>query len=160
MIDQLPEWLQIFLFSMIPGVESRFVIPIVAIYEFGWEWWQAFPIAIAGNMFLVPFGLLSLQKIERYLQRFKLCKKAMDKVFPKIRMRANKKIQRYENFALIFFVAVPLPFTGAGLGTLIAYIFDLRFSRSLIMIFIGVIISSSITIFVFLTVRYLFLFYR
>jgi len=160
MIDQLPEWLQIFLFSMIPGVESKFVIPIAAIYEFGWEWWQAFPIAIAGNMFLVPFGLLFFHKIEQYLKRFKLCKKAMDKVFPKIRIRANKKIQRYESIALIFFVAVPLPLTGAGLGTFIAHIFDLKFSRSFIMILIGVIISSSITTFVFLTGRYLFLFYR
>jgi len=158
MIEQLPEWLKIFLFSMIPGVESRFVIPIAAIYTFGWEWWQAFPIAIAGNMFLVPFGLLFFNKVEIYLQRFKLFKKAMDKVFPKIRMRANKKIQRYESLALVFFVAVPLPFTGAGLGTFIAYIFDLRFSHSIIMIFIGVIISSSITTFVFLTGRYLFLF--
>ena len=58
MIDQLPEWLQIFLFSMIPGFESRFVIPLIAINQFGWIWWKAFPYAIAGNMILVPFGLL------------------------------------------------------------------------------------------------------
>jgi uncharacterized membrane protein len=156
LIDQLPQWLQIFLLSMIPGFESRFVIPIIAVNQFGWVWWKAFPFAIAGNMFLVPFGLLFLYKIEETLGKNIYFKKAMDIVFPKIRRRADKKIQRYESIALIFFVAIPLPFTGAGLGTLIAYLFDLKFSRSLIMIFIGVLISSLLVVFLFLTANYIF----
>ena len=155
MIDQLPEWLQIFLFSMIPGFESRFVIPLIAINQFGWVWWKAFPYAIAGNMILVPFGLLFLHKIENILSRISFFKKAMDIVFPKIRIKADKKIQRYESLALVFFVAVPLPFTGAGLGTLIAYLFDLKFSRSLLMIFIGVLISTLCVTFIYLAGYYL-----
>jgi len=150
LIDQLPEWLQIFLFSMIPGFESRFAIPLIAINQFGWIWWKAFPYAIAGNMILVPFGLLFLHKIENILSRISFFKKAMDIAFPKIRRKADKKIQRYESLALVFFVAVPLPFTGAGIGTLIAYLFDLKFSRSLLMIFIGVLISA-----LFVTLIYL-----
>jgi len=155
MIYLLPEWLQIFILSMIPGIESRYVVPF-AIYKFGWGWWQAFPIAIAGNIILVPFGLLFLRSIEQYLKQYPSWKKAIDSIFPKIRKRADKKIQRYENLALLFFVIVPLPFTGAGLGTLIAYLFDLKFSSSILLIFIGVIISALITTFVFLTGRYLF----
>jgi uncharacterized membrane protein len=158
LIDQIPEWLQIFLYSMIPGFESRFVIPIIAINQFNWVWWKAFPFAIAGNMFLVPFGLLFLHKIEKIFSKIDFFKKAMDFIFPRIRIKADKKIQRYESLALVFFVAVPLPFTGAGLGTLIAYLFDLKFSISLIMIFIGVIISASIVTFIYLT-GYYFLFY-
>ena len=158
MINQIPEWLQIFLYSMIPGFESRFVIPLIAINQFNWSWWEAFPFAIAGNMFLVPFGLLFLHKIEKILSRIDIFKKAMDFVFPKIRKKADKKIQRYESLALIFFVAVPLPFTGAGLGTLIAYLFDLKFSISLLMIFIGVILSASIVTFIYIA-GYYFLFY-
>ena len=143
---------------MIPGFESRFVIPLIAINQFNWLWWEAFPFAIAGNMFLVPFGLLFLHKIEKILSRIDFFKKAMDFVFPKIRKKADKKIQRYESLALIFFVAVPLPFTGAGLGTLIAYLFDLKFSISLLMIFIGVILSASIVTFIYIA-GYYFLFY-
>ena len=143
---------------MIPGFESRFVIPLIAINQFNWLWWEAFPFAIAGNMFLVPFGLLFLHKIEKILSRIDFFKKAMDFVFPKIRKKADKKIQRYESLALIFFVAVPLPFTGAGLGTLIAYLFDLKSSISLLMIFIGVILSASIVTFIYIA-GYYFLFY-
>ncbi|MBD3226662.1 MAG: ligand-binding protein SH3 [Candidatus Lokiarchaeota archaeon] len=155
MIANLPHWIQIFILSMIPGIESRYIIPY-SIYQFGWDWWKAFPIALAGNMILVPFGLLFFKKVEQYLRRYRWWKKSMDKIFPKIRFRADKKIQRYENFALLFFVALPLPFTGAGLGVLIAYLFDLPFIRSLIMIFIGVIISALITTTVFLTYQFIF----
>jgi uncharacterized membrane protein len=153
MISQLPQWLQIFLLSMIPGIESRYVIPY-AIYEFQWTWWKVYPIAIAGNMILVPFGLLFFKSVEHYLQRYDWWTRSMNKIFPKIRRRADKKIQRYESLALLFFVAVPLPFTGAGLGVLIAYLFDLPLDRSFFMIFIGVLISSSLTTFLFLTGQY------
>jgi uncharacterized membrane protein len=139
---------------MIPGIESRYAVPY-AMFEFSWEWWHAFPIALAGNMLLVPFILKFFHIVDNYLVQFTICKKAMDRVYPKIRRRANKKIQRYESFALLFFVAVPLPFTGAGLGSLIAFLFDLEFYRSLITIFLGVIISTSITTFIFLTGQYL-----
>ncbi len=156
MIQTLPEWLQIFLFSMIPGFESRFTLPVVAMYEFGWEWWQALPIALAGNMILVPFGLLFFYKIEEYLSQNRSFKKIMDRVYNRIRSNADKKIKKYESIALVFFVAVPLPFTGAGLGVVIAYLFDLKFKISIIMIFIGVIISTSITTIAYLTGSYLF----
>jgi uncharacterized membrane protein len=150
-VENLPEWLQIFLLSMIPGLESRFVVPLIAIHQFHWEWWQAFPIAVAGNIFLVPFILKFFQRVERFLHRFPSWSRTMNWGFPLIRKRADSKIRKYETVALLLFVAVPLPFTGAGLGSLIAYLFDLRISRSFLMIFIGVIISTSITTFIYLT---------
>jgi uncharacterized membrane protein len=156
MIDQFPQWLQIFLFSMIPGVESRFVIPIIAVNKFGWTWFNAFPIAVAGNMFLVPFGLIFLKNMEKFFQKFDFSNKLMNRIFPKIRKNADKKIQKYESLSLVFFVVLPLPFTGAGLGVLIAYLFDLKFSNSILMIFIGVIISALLVTFIFLTGNYLF----
>lgn len=151
MIENFPEWLQIFLYSMIPGLEARFTVPLLAIREFEWLWWHAFIVAIAGNMFLVPFILKFFKKVEVFLYRYPRWKKAMDWGFPIIRRRANKKIQTYETFALLIFVAIPLPFTGAGLGSLIAVLFDLRFSLSLFMIFLGVLISTSVTTIIYLT---------
>ena len=62
MLENLPQWLQIFLLSMIPGLESRFVVPLIAINEFGWEWYQAFPIALVGNVILVLLFCCFLKK--------------------------------------------------------------------------------------------------
>ena len=157
MIEQLPQWLQVFLLSMIPGAEAKLGIPY-ALHYFGWEWWQAFPIAIAGNMFLVPVGLKFFKYAERFFRRFDYLNKLMDRVFSRVRKRTNKKIQKYKGLALIFFVALPLPFTGAGIGVLIAYLFDFKFKDSIIMIFIGVIIATTAITILYLFGVYLFTF--
>ena len=57
---------------------------------------------------------------------------------------------------MLIFVAVPLPFTGAWTGALIAYLFDLKFGRSLITIFIGVVIADLIITVLSLSGLYIF----
>ncbi len=154
MIGILPQWFQIFFLSMIPWLESRYVIPF-AISSFGWDWWQAFPIAVAGNMLPVPFILLFFKFAEKFLRNYKFWTRIMDWLFSRTRRRANSKIQKYEYLGLILFVAIPLPFTGAWTGSLIAYLFDLKFSKSLLTIFIGVIIAASVMTFLILTGQYI-----
>ncbi|MCK4332167.1 MAG: small multi-drug export protein [Thermoplasmatales archaeon] len=154
MIGVLPQWFQIFFLSMIPWLESRYVIPF-AISSFGWDWWQAFPIAVAGNMLPVPFILLFFKFAEKFLRNYKFWTRIMDWLFSRTRRRANSKIQKYEYLGLILFVAIPLPFTGAWTGSLIAYLFDLKFSKSLLTIFIGVIIAASVMTFLILTGQYI-----
>lgn len=154
MIDIIPQWFQIFFLSMIPWLESRYVIPF-AISSFGWDWWQAFPIAVAGNMLPVPFILLFFKFAEKFLRNYKFWTRIMDWLFSRTRRRADSKIQKYEYLGLILFVAIPLPFTGAWTGSLIAYLFDLKFSKSLLTIFIGVIIAASVMIFLILTGQYI-----
>ena len=150
MFDMFPEWFQIFFGSMIPWIESRYVIPY-ALWEFNWDLWQAFPLAILGNMLPIPFVLLFFKFVEKFLRRFRFWTKVMDWLFKKTRERADGKIIKYEYLGLIMFVAVPLPFTGAWTGSLIAYLFDLKFSKSLLTILLGVILSATITVILYST---------
>jgi uncharacterized membrane protein len=156
MLDMFPEWFQIFFGSMIPWLESRYVIPY-SMLQFDWEWWQIFPIAVAGNMLPVPFILLFFKFAEKFLRNYKLWTRVMDWLFSRTRSKADSKIQKYEYLGLILFVAIPLPFTGAWTGSLIAYLFELKFSKSLITIFIGVIIAASVMTFLAVTGQYLWL---
>lgn len=142
MLNMFPEWLRIFILSMIPWFESRYAIPVAM--ELGWKWWEAFPIAIAGNMLPIPFILLFFKYVEKFLRRFAFWANLMDKLFVITRKRADKKIRRYEHLGLLLFVALPVPFTGAWTGALIAYLFNLKFSRSLITILIGILMAASI----------------
>ena len=151
MIGTPPTWFQIFFWSAVPWIEARYVVPLLAMEVFGWEWWQAFPVAVAGTMLPVPFILLFFKFVEKFLRNFKFWTRIMDWLFAKTRKRADSKIRRYEYLGLILFVAIPLPFTGAWTGSLIAYLFDLKFSKSLLTIFVGVIISVAITIFLYST---------
>jgi len=139
---------------MIPWLESRYVIPF-AISSLGWEWWQAFPLAVAGNMLPIPFILLFFRSFEKFLRNYKFWTRIMNRLFARTRKRADGKIRKYEYLGLILFVAIPLPFTGAWTGSLIAYLFDLKFSKSLITIFLGVIIAASVMTFLTLTGQYL-----
>jgi len=143
MLEWLPHWFQIFFFSMIPWFESRYVIPY-AILGLGWEWWQAVPIAILGNMLPIPFILLFFHYVEKWLRNYKFWANLMDWLFAKTCKRADKKIKDYEYLGLFLFVAIPLPFTGAWTGALIAYLFDLDFKRSLLTIFVGVVTAALV----------------
>jgi uncharacterized membrane protein len=70
----------------------------------------------------------------------------MDWLFARTRKKANERIRKYEYLGLFLFVAAPIPFTGAWTGALIAYLFDLKFSRSLLAIFLGIIFAAMIMI--------------
>jgi len=155
MFDFLPHWFQVFFFSMIPWFESRYVIPY-AMLGLGWSWWHAFPFAIVGNVLPVPFILLFFHHVEKFLRRFRFWVNVMDWLFSKTRKRADRKIRRYEYFGLLLFVAVPLPFTGAWTGALVAYLFDLDFSKSLFTIFVGIVIAAFVMIGLTLTVGNIF----
>ena len=150
MFDFFPDWFQIFFGSMVPFLESRYIIPY-AMWEFNWAWWEAFPLAIIGNIIPIPFVLLFFIYIEKFLKKYDFWSNIMNKIFERTRKKANKKIERFETLGLLLFVAIPLPFTGAWTGSLIAYLFDLNFYKSLIVILLGIIISVSIMIILYST---------
>jgi len=154
MFDFLPEWFQIFFFSAIPWFEARYIIPYAMIY-LHWNWWQAFPLAVAGNILPIPFILLFFQYVERFLRRYKFWTKIMDWLFARTRRKADSKIAKYEYLGLFIFVAAPIPFTGGWTGALIAYLFGLKFSKSLLAIFLGIVVAAIIMILVTLYVSWL-----
>jgi len=138
----LPEWLEIFISSMIPWVEARYVIPFYLTQ--GWQWWQVFPIAVVGNVVPVPFILLFFVYIERFLRRYTFWDDLIERLFLHTRRRADKTIRKYETLGLLLFVAIPVPFTGAWTGSLIAYLFGLKTWKSFLTIALGVVCSASI----------------
>ena len=155
MLDMFPEWFQIFFGSMIPWIEARYVM-FYAVEVLGWQWFHAFPLAILGNMLPIPFVLLFFKYVEKFLRNYKSWSRFMDWLFEKTRKRADAKIKRYEHLGLLVFVAVPLPFTGAWTGALIAYLFGLKFNKSLITIFVGVVIAALIITGLTLSGQYIF----
>jgi uncharacterized membrane protein len=155
MLDMFPEWFQIFFGSMIPWIEARYIM-FYAVEVLGWQWIHAFPLAILGNILPIPFVLLFFKYVEKFLRNYKSWSRLMDWLFEKTRKRADAKIKRYEHLGLLIFVAVPLPFTGAWTGALIAYLFALKFKRSLITIFVGVVIAALIITGLTLSGQYIF----
>lgn len=130
---------------MVPWLEARYVIPF-SMLQYGWEWQQAFPLAVAGNILPIPFILLFFDYVENFLRRYSFWVKIMNWLFTRTRKKASDRIRKYEYLGLFFFVAAPIPFTGGWTGALIAYLFDLKFSKSLLAIFTGIIVAAVIMI--------------
>ena len=138
------EYLYLFLVAMVPIAELRGAIPL-GIY-WGLSPILVFIIAIIGNMVPVPLILLFLEGIEKYLRRSEKMARALDWLFERTYKKADEKVRRWEYLALILFVAIPLPGTGAWTGSLIAYLFKFDIKKSMLSIFIGVLIAGAIVL--------------
>lgn len=134
------KYLATFIISMIPVIELRGAIPIGV--SLGLSLVEAMGVSIIGNMLPVPFIILFIRPIFRWMTR-KSGKLA--RLAEKLEAKAEgkwDKIHRYQFFALTLFVAIPLPGTGAWSGALIAAVMNMRLRNALPSILLGVLIAG------------------
>jgi uncharacterized membrane protein len=127
---------------MIPIFELRGAIPL-GINHFKLNPLLVFFICIAGNMVPVFIILLFLDILTKILFRVPILRRFLEYLFQRTR-RKNETIEMYEEMGLVAFVAIPLPITGAWTGSLAAYLFGLKFWKSVFFIFVGVIIAGIV----------------
>ena len=142
-LDTVGEELCVFFCSMLPIIELRGAIPLGA--ALGLPWWQTFLIAVVGNMLPGPIILLFVKSVLTWMGkcRIKFFNKIANKMFEKAE-KNRAKIEKYAFWGLTLFVAIPLPATGAWTGTLVAALFDMKFWKSLLAAFIGVLIAGVV----------------
>ena len=131
----------VFIISLMPILELRG--GLIAASLLNVEYFRALIISIIGNTLPIPFILLFIEKILIWLDSFKPTKKISNML--KNKVEKNKtNIEKYGYVGLILFVGIPLPGTGAWTGALIAALMQLDFKKSLICIFIGILLASII----------------
>lgn len=133
-----------FLLAALPITELRASIPIaVGVYHLSLG--TAFLLSVAGNIFITFLLLLLLDPIAVFAERrIKWLKKILNWVFERTRSKTAAKYVKYGQWALVIFVAVPLPGTGAWTGAILAYLFNLPKLRAFLLISLGVIIAGII----------------
>lgn len=141
----LKKYILVFLVSMVPVVELRGAIPIAV--GMGLDKLPSFIIAIIGNMIPVPFiyffarKLLIWGKDKKIIGKFfNWCLEKGEKSGKKLEEKTGKSIY----VALLLFVGIPLPGTGAWTGTLAASILNLDFKKSVIAATGGVLLAGLI----------------
>lgn len=132
----------VLIISALPIAELRVAIP-VAINSFGFPWYYALLLAFIGNLLPVPFILLFIKGVVKFLRRFRFFDRFFNWLFDRTEKRSGV-IRKYGSIGLTLFVGIPLPITGAWTGSLAAVLLDLPFWRSLLAITIGVIIAGVI----------------
>lgn len=128
--------------STLPIVELRGAVP-VGIVAFEMPWWKVYLIAVVGNMIPIPFILLLLGPVSKFLMRFPVGKRFFDWLFARTRKK-SASIEKYEALGLTLFVAIPLPVTGGWTGAMAAFLMGIPFGKAMLYILMGVMIAGAI----------------
>lgn len=135
----------IFFVSMVPIVELRGAIPISQ--GFGLPLLQSYIICVIGNMLPVPVIFFFARKVliwgkyKKFIGGFfTWCLDKGERGGEKLKEKAGKGLY----VALLLFVGIPLPGTGAWTGTLAASFLDMDFKKSVIACMGGVLLAGVI----------------
>ena len=130
------------LISMVPVLELRAAIPAGVIA--GFDIPVVVAVAIIGNLIPIPFIIVFIRKIFKWMQTKSEKLAALVKRLEDKADRKKDKVLKYEFWGLMFFVAIPLPGTGAWTGALIAAMLDMQLKRAFPAIAAGVVIAAVI----------------
>ena len=140
------KYLLVFFVSMVPIVELRGASPIAE--SLGLNIFLYYPIAIIGNMLPVPIIYLFARKVLEWGKDEKLIGKFFTWCLDKGEKGGEKLRASAGNsgifLALLIFVGIPLPGTGAWTGTLAASFLKIDFKTSICSITLGVLLAGII----------------
>jgi Predicted membrane protein len=141
----MKKYIIVFLISMVPLIELRGAIPYAV--GFGLPLVPSLIVALVGNMVPVPFIFLFARKVlewgkdKKYIGKFfTWCLQKGEKGGRKLEAKAGKGLY----LALLLFVGIPIPGTGAWTGTLAASILNMDFKKSMLFVFLGLLLAAAI----------------
>ena len=141
----LKKYIITFFISMVPLIELRGGVPFGTGMDLPWHW--CLIVCMIGNMIPVPLVFFFARKLLLWGSKKKVVGKFCSFCLQKGE-RGGKKLQEKAGkgiyVALLLFVGIPLPGTGAWTGTLAASILDLDFKKSTLAVVLGVLLAGII----------------
>lgn len=137
----LPKEAFLFLISMIPIVELRGGIIIASLLKV--PILRASIFCVLGNLLPIPFILLFIKRIFKFMKEHGIMKSLVEK----LEARAERKsagAEKGEFIFLLLFVGIPIPGTGAWMGSLIASLLEFKLSRAILAIILGILMAVVI----------------
>lgn len=130
-----------------PIIELRYVM-IISQYAFNLTPLQAFICGLIGNIIPVYFIVKYIRPLFDFFGRWKFFKKIIDWASERAtkKIAENERLQNYTALGLFIFVAVPIPTTGAWVGSLIANFLDMPPKKAVPPIILGIIVAGIITV--------------
>ena len=146
----LTRYLIVFLVSMVPLIELRGAIPFAYAYNAAdpeFNLLLGYVIIAIGNMIPVPIIFFFARKVLEWGadkpvigKFFTFCLNKGHKGGEKLQAKAGRGLF----VALMLFVGIPLPGTGAWTGTLAASILDMKFKESILAVICGIALAGVI----------------
>ena len=140
------KYLKCFFISMVPFLELRLGVPYAVLM--GLDYWTALVICVVGNMLPVPIIYFFARKVlewgrdKKYIGKFfTFCIEKGEKAGQKLKKTAGRGGLF---FALMIFVGIPLPGTGAWTGTLGASFLNMGIKSTSLAVSLGVVMAGII----------------
>jgi uncharacterized membrane protein len=149
--SNFPPQLATFLIAMVPISELRAAIPIgIKIYHL--SIWSAYLWSVLGNLLPMILILLILQPVADFLSRhFRIFHKFFEWLFEHTRKRGEKKFEKWGEAAVFILTATPIPLLGGWTGPLAAFVFNIKFKKSIPLVILGCmtagVIVATITVY-------------
>ena len=131
----------IFIISMVPILELRGGLLVSKLLDVSIT--TAIPICIIGNIIPIPFILLFIKQIFKWMKKIKIFRGLIEKLENRAMSRSDN-IKKYEFWGLVLFVGIPLPGTGAWTGSLIAALLDIDLKKAILAELLGIAIATVI----------------
>ena len=140
------KYLITFFLGMMPIIEIRGAIPVGV--GLGLTYIQAFLIGFVGNIIPIYFIVKYIGPVFDFLGRFKIFRIIIDWVTNKAtnKIKASKRLQNCTAIGLYLFVAIPIPGTGAWVGSLIANMLGIPIKKAIPPLVLGVITAGIIVL--------------
>lgn len=140
------KYLAVFFVAMLPIVEIRGAMPVGTFFDL--PYFETLIVAIIGNMVPVPFIYLFGRKFLAWGSRQKHIGSFCEKMMHKGEAAGRKIVKKTGRFgmaaALMLFVGIPLPGTGAWTGALAASFLDMGFRTTTAAVIAGVAIAGTL----------------
>ena len=140
------KYLITFVIGMVPIIELRGAIPIGV--GMGLTYFEAFVCSFLGNIIPIYFIVKFIRPLFDFFGRWKPFKIIIDWATNKAtrKIEENTRLQTYTALALFLFVAIPIPGTGAWVGSLIANFLNLPPKKAIPPIIVGVLTAGIIVL--------------
>ena len=144
------------LVTLMPFFELRAGIPLgilrgsvdlpfgLTLSGFGLPWYTVFFIVVLTNIVLGILIYLLIKEFIHLLTKIKVFSKLYNNYSKRVYKSINKYVDRYGEWGLMVFIAVPLPGSGSYSGALAAHLIGLSFRKFIIANTLGVIIAGII----------------
>ncbi len=140
----------VFFVAMVPLIELRGAVPIaqgIHVLDPNFNLVIAYILIAVGNMLPMPFIYFFARKVLEWGKDkkfiggfFTFCLEKGEKGGQKLQEKAGRGLP----FALMLFVGIPVPGTGAWTGTLAASILDMDFKSSILAVMAGIVLAGII----------------
>ncbi len=137
----IPAELVVVFVSMLPILELRAGLFVAKFLDLPLI--KAIPLCIVGNIIPIPLILLFIKKRFKWLGKTKLFHKLIEKLESRA-MKKSKALANGEFVGLMLFVGIPIPGTGAWMGSLIAALLEVDFKKAIIAELVGIAIATVI----------------